>query len=456
MVIMLPLLGIIRDRVVALKEATGAVPPEEQALLDEVKRWMAAGPGSHPTDGAQLRAASSAALPALDARSDWTTLLRVTLVARLRDFVDLRGDCCRLWAAIVAGERRLPEGLHRTGEPMTESPPPPRSRHRGPLRPRRDRRCPRLLPHLDQHELGRRRDGGADGGGRPQPDGDPGQPRAGADALHLRCACGDGDRVRLPVPDLSERRRLSRARRRARAGLHHRRRLHDPADDRPDGARDHREYRVLLGIQDRYSADVATFFNGNIAAIGGFVIAVIVLSLMRTIGAEQAGRRLLSAAWRDVADAAGRANPRPRLFAPAHDRPARPPGAAPRPRPVARPRQRAGDGGHHDGVATIDLRAAVTALPLPARDDVDRLAGALQAYYARRADDPTGEIPPPPVTEIDTALQDLLGLPEGLARRNAVYALVALRRGLYPAAAPYRAAIPPAPLSAPRPVEVPA
>lgn len=456
MVIMLPLLGSIRDRVVALKEATGAVPPEEQALLDEVKRWMAAGPGSHPTEGAQLRAASSAALPALDSRSDWTTLLRVTLVARLRDFVDLRGDCCRLWAAIVAGERRLPEGLHRTGEPMTESP-----------------------LHLDLGIAALSAlaavagvliccliwisTSWADGATAAQ---------MVAVGLSLMATQDN------PVPALT---RFIYGALAAMAIVFVYQFLIFPSVDgfpalvavlapvfiaagaymiRPTTAPMALAITVntavLLGIQDRYSADVATFFNGNIAAIGGFVIAVIVLSLMRTIGAERAGRRLLSAAWRDVADAAGRANPRPRLFARRMiDRLGLlVPRLALAPS-LARGSERAMVG-ITMGVATIDLRAAVTALPLPARDDVDRLAGALQAYFARRADDPTGEIPPPPVTDIDTALQDLLALPEGLARRNAVYALVALRRGLYPAAAPYSAAIPPTPLSAPRPVEVPA
>ncbi|MQT11858.1 FUSC family protein [Segnochrobactrum spirostomi] len=456
MVIMLPLLGIIRDRVVALKEATGAVPPQEQALLDAVRRWMAVGPTSDPDEGTRLRAASSATLPALDAAADWTTLLRASLFARLRDFIDLRTDCCRLWTAIVAGDRRLPEGLHRTGEPMTESP-----------------------LHLDL--------------------GIAALSAVAAMAGVLVCCLmwistswADGATAAQmvavgmslmatqdnPVPALT---RFIYGALAAMAIVFVYQFLIFPSVDgfpalvavlapvfvlagaymiRPSTAPIALAITVntavLLGIQDRYSADVATFFNANIAAIGGFVIAVIVLSLMRTIGAEQAGRRLLAAAWRDVADAAGRPNARPRVFARRMiDRLGLlMPRLALAPS-LARGSERAMVG-VAVGVSTIELRAAVGTLPAPARDDVERLVAELQDYFSRRAGDPTGEAPAPPVADIDTALRDLLRLPEGLARRNAVFALVALRRGLHPSAEPYRAAVPTAPLSAPRPVEVPA
>lgn len=61
---------------------------------------------------------------------------------------------------------------------------------------------------------------------------------------------------------------------------------------------------TLVGIQDRYSADLQTLVNGGIATVLGVVFAYVWVSIAHPFGAEFAARRLLKAGWRDLADAA--------------------------------------------------------------------------------------------------------------------------------------------------------
>ena len=58
---------------------------------------------------------------------------------------------------------------------------------------------------------------------------------------------------------------------------------------------------TLLSLQSAYSADFVAYADGSFAALLGVAGAAIMTSLMRSVGAEWSARRLLRAGWRDLA-----------------------------------------------------------------------------------------------------------------------------------------------------------
>lgn len=90
MLMVLPIVEAVADRIGALERA-GAMPPELRALLSDLSDWLASG-NEDPEAARALRARLDAIEPVIVAGSGWDTLLRASLVERLRDFVDLRQD----------------------------------------------------------------------------------------------------------------------------------------------------------------------------------------------------------------------------------------------------------------------------------------------------------------------------------------------------------------------------
>lgn len=105
--LLLPALSSVDDRVRELKRLPGGVPAAIQSLLDEVAAWAAA---DDDTDDvmAGLRQRLRTARPQLAAGSDWPTLVAATLVQRLTEVVELVHDCRRLRAYLVAGATGTP------------------------------------------------------------------------------------------------------------------------------------------------------------------------------------------------------------------------------------------------------------------------------------------------------------------------------------------------------------
>jgi uncharacterized membrane protein YccC len=62
----------------------------------------------------------------------------------------------------------------------------------------------------------------------------------------------------------------------------------------------------MLGLQGRLSLDLASFLNSNVALIVGLVIACGTAALVRSVGAEWRAFRLLRAGWADIAAAASK------------------------------------------------------------------------------------------------------------------------------------------------------
>ncbi|QRM53206.1 FUSC family protein [Sinorhizobium sp. BG8] len=60
----------------------------------------------------------------------------------------------------------------------------------------------------------------------------------------------------------------------------------------------------MIGLESRASFDLATFINSNIGTPLGIVLAIGVATLVRSVGAEWSAARLMRAGWRDVSMAA--------------------------------------------------------------------------------------------------------------------------------------------------------
>lgn len=101
MLMVLPIVSAVADRVEALERA-GAMPPRMRALLDEMAAWLASGT-TDPVEADRLRNAADAVDPVLRGESGWPDLVLASLVARLRDFIDLRQDARLLQRHITDG-----------------------------------------------------------------------------------------------------------------------------------------------------------------------------------------------------------------------------------------------------------------------------------------------------------------------------------------------------------------
>jgi len=196
------------------------------------------------------------------------------------------------------------------------------------------------------------------------------------------------------------------------------------------------------GLNATYAANFATFLNGGMAQIIGTIFAVVTVGLFQTVGPETAIGRLFAASWRDVARrATGRSHSEVRWLSRMLDRiglllpklPARPQDDTGRPLVDMLIDMRI-------GIVTGRLRAIGDAAPPAERALVDHTLGAIGDYY--RALRPHRPTPPPPaiLADIDRTVAAFADDPETDRRRNALLLLTSLRRNLFPDAPAYGAA----------------
>lgn len=188
-----------------------------------------------------------------------------------------------------------------------------------------------------------------------------------------------------------------------------------------------------LTLQSRYSASFADYLDGNLAVLGGVFFALLWTLVTRPFGASLAARRLVRAGWTDLAElaAGGRRQDRAALVSRAMDRLSQ---LVPR---LASNDNRMPVGldglvGLRVGYNLLDLQRDRRALPASARGSIDRVLEGLSAHFRGME---TEARPSPALLEaIDTALAGVGTIP-GKAARDAAQALVGLRRGVFPAAA---------------------
>lgn len=209
----------------------------------------------------------------------------------------------------------------------------------------------------------------------------------------------------------------------------------------PDPRRAGAALAVLMGfsnalaLQETFSADFASFLNGNLGQFVGLLFAIIVTAGLRSMGVDASARRLLVRTWRGLARLArARQAPEPAAFAAILvDRLG-----------ILTPKL-ADAGGRHDFVgvdALRDLRvgmnlvAVQTARPDLPPEGKDRLDAALDGvgdYFAALA---AGAVRKPNddlLVRLDAALRGLLSVPAASAVQG-VAGLVGLRRNLFPEA----------------------
>jgi len=192
-----------------------------------------------------------------------------------------------------------------------------------------------------------------------------------------------------------------------------------------------------LALQDTNTADAASFINSTLAQLAGLALAVLVISVFRSVGAGWTARRLLRAGWGELAQIGdGRNVPSVAAFsARMVDR-------------IALLTPRLAQAGAQQDLqaadALVDLRIGLNMTQLLAvRAELGRSQAALwallehlsQHFAARpRVDAVEDEHL---LASIDNALRSVSAVAASSARRDALAALAGIRRDLFPQAAPY-------------------
>ncbi len=198
-----------------------------------------------------------------------------------------------------------------------------------------------------------------------------------------------------------------------------------------------------LALQETFQPDLASFLNSDVAQMIGLAVAIIATRLFRSVGAEWSARRILRAAWRELADLA------------------RSQGQVDRTQFVGRMLDRLGlltvrlalaspDDRIHAFDALADMRAGLNIRELnavraqlgsEAASAVGQVLEELDRHFRRRAP----EDPAPPPRELLPAVDAAIGASaqeedRNPAARRSVIALVGLRRNLFPAVDAFPAA----------------
>lgn len=435
MLMFLPIVSAIADRIETLERAR-ALPQRLRDLLDEMAAWIAAGI-TDPAEAARLRGTAEALAPDLGAQPTWDDLVRASLLARLVDFIDLRQDTRLL-------QRHMADGSP-VGEPLAF----------------RYTAAARTIRHRD-HGMALLSavgvflsilltcaiwiaTGWPDGAGAPMmaavacsffaAQDDPAPSILGFANSAIVGALGAAIYLFavLPLATTFEMLALAFAPSLLLCGVF----MAQPRTA-PLAMGAAVNGPTLIALQSSYSADFAAFANSAIAVILGMWTAAVVTRLVRSVGAGWSARRLRAVNRRSLARAAERhgAQNGLELAALMLDRV-----GLIAPRLAALPSD---DAEWTDdllaevrvGINVVELRRDRRRLSGPARAAVERLLAALARHFQGRAEAPPADI----LDAIDAALDAVRHDAGQATGRTALMGLVGIRRGLFPEAAPYRAA----------------
>ncbi|NLS72408.1 FUSC family protein [Bradyrhizobium brasilense] len=193
---------------------------------------------------------------------------------------------------------------------------------------------------------------------------------------------------------------------------------------------------TLLALQSTYSADFASFANTSVAFFLGVVIAEIVTRIARGVGAEWIAKRLMTSSWQTLAVAAERRG---------HGDRAQFAGLmlhrlgllVQRIAFISESDRRDADSlvQLRIGLNIIDLRRARYGLAAVTVRAIDDMLDDFAAAFRARADQ---AMPAELLSCIDAALTAVVKEPNERARDDALLGLVGIRRGLFPDAPAYR------------------
>ncbi|MBT0667280.1 FUSC family protein [Novosphingobium profundi] len=190
--------------------------------------------------------------------------------------------------------------------------------------------------------------------------------------------------------------------------------------------------------------DFSTFVNGQIAQLGAVLFALVMVRLLQAAGVEHAIARTMRAGWQDMADRANRMAPpnvnawisrmldrlallTPRLMAT---------GKAPG-EPLYDVLQDL-----RTGVAVGELRLLRLDIPPAERQGITDVLAGVAGYYRALEPDERRAADPELLARIDAALHQFCAAAQQSLRRRAALPLVTLRRNLFPDAPPFTAMAP--------------
>ena len=437
MLMLLPLLASIGDRIAALPEGLGTKQPALGCLLDDLANWVAIDDHERQATD-KLRAVITAQQPRLDANASWEQIMTASLLIRLRELIDLSNDCRSLRRAIAAGDDTSKVELAFPSEAGAAS-----VRHR-------DHgmalwwvsalaiailTCLRFLRSENRLVV--------DGANAPMmaavccslfaAQDDPAPSIRGFAWWSIVSTAVVAAYLFAVLPRISNIEMLI-------AMLAPPFVLFGILLARPATALIGMALGIitatLLALQSTYSADFAALINSSVSLVIGMATAAVGIKLMRSVGAEWSVRRLMRSNWSALALAAERRG--------GHDRAAFAGIMLNRVGLLAQRLALISDSGLRDVDGLSELRVGLNIIDLPrARAGlaprtlraIDGMLDQLALVYRQH----TGGPPPSDLlARIDLALAETMTEPANDAREDALIGLVEIRRGLFPNALAYR------------------
>ncbi|HEX3403273.1 MAG TPA: FUSC family protein [Acetobacteraceae bacterium] len=447
MVLLLPQLSSIDDRLTALRAAGGTTPSLERLLAD-LCVWVRAGAPPPRSEADRMRARIARLQVETDPRAGWNEVMRSSLLLRLRDLVDLRQDMRDLRRHIQTGGGVLAPPLAvQTG---------------GPERLHRDHALPLLsgfsaaLTILVFCAFWIATGWNAGGGAASLSgvacclfaafdDPTPALKKMVVTTVLSVGAVGIGLFGILPFANDFEILTLVLGAFFVPVGL-----LIAMPATQPLGAGLGFLTATFLSLQSAYAADFVSYADGSLAALLGVAGAAVITALIRSVGTEWSARRLLRAIWRDLAAIPSHHTPKERvvlsgLFL---DRLGL---LVPRLAAVGAGNDLAAADTLKDlriGINMVDMQRDRDAMPQPVRAAMDDVLAGTSAHFAAQA--AAGRARPPSralLRDIDRALDEVIATP-GERSRDLLLQLVGIRRGLFADATPFQPTPPPDDMSA--------
>ncbi|WFU33926.1 FUSC family protein [Bradyrhizobium brasilense] len=435
MLMLLPIITSIEDRLAALGEAAPQRQPELQRLIGDIGAWIV-DEDRQRQSGEQIRAAIAERQSALDGIAPRERIITISLLLRLRELVDISADCRALGDAIAAGRdiSSVPLAFHPESGAA-----PVRHRDHGMALWSAAGATVAILICCGLWIA----TGWADGASAPMMAAVACSFFAAQDepARSIR-AFGLFSLVAIVivaiyqfalVPGISHVEVLIAAL--APTFLLYGFLIARPKTA-PIGMALAANTATLLALQSTYSADFASFANTSVAFFLGVVIAEIVTRIARGVGAEWIAKRLMTSSWQTLAVAAERRG---------HGDRAQFAGLmlhrlgllVQRIAFISESDRRDADSlvQLRIGLNIIDLRRARYGLAAVTVRAIDDMLDDLAAAFRARADQ---AMPAELVSCIDTALTAVVKDPNERARDDALLGLVGIRRCLFPDAPAYR------------------
>lgn len=434
MMMLLPLLASIADRLAALRELRKTHAALEP-LLDRIAHWLMSGSLSEREPADDLRHAIAELRPNLDADASWDQIVVANLLIRLRDVVDISADCRALERAIADGSD--PALVRLAFEPEAGI---VVSRHRDhalALWSATGAVAAILICCVLWIATG-----WADGASAPMmaavacsffaAQDDPAKGISGFGWWSLVAVIVVGLYLFAIIPGITDVEVLI-------AALAPTYLLFGFLIARPAtsfiGMALAANSATLLALQSTYAADFQPFVNSSMAFLIGMAIAAVVTRLARTVGAEWIAQRLMKTSWITLAVTAERRgmNDRAAFAGLMLDRLS-----------LLTQRIAAVDEADRSDVANlsllrvglnvIDLRRARRLLAPSTLEAIDDMLTVL-AVAARNHG--AGVLPRELLQRIDLALARTVEEPAGKPREDALIGITGIRRGLFPHAAAY-------------------